>query len=112
MRVERRPAHAAGPAEPQSKVIDLPESNAPPLSPSIVGANLSAMLSPTRRLIGSPAALLCLAILASDVSALAETKAVEIPFEISSNKPFVQVSVYGSKPLWFVLDTGCAETSS
>jgi len=31
----------------------------------------------------------------------------EIPFELWSNKPFVQVRVNGSEPLWFILDTGC-----
>jgi len=29
-----------------------------------------------------------------------------LPFEIANNKPFVQVTVNGSAPLWFVLDTG------
>jgi predicted aspartyl protease len=28
------------------------------------------------------------------------------PFEIASNKPFVQVTVNGSVPQWFILDTG------
>jgi len=28
------------------------------------------------------------------------------PFEIASNKPFVRVTVDGSAPLWFILDTG------
>jgi hypothetical protein len=31
----------------------------------------------------------------------------EMPFELTSNKPFVQVRVNGSDPQWFVLDTGC-----
>jgi len=31
-----------------------------------------------------------------------------IPFEITSNKPFVQVTLNGSAPQWFILDTGCA----
>lgn len=30
------------------------------------------------------------------------------PFEIASNKPFVRVSVNGSAPQWFILDSGCA----
>ena len=33
------------------------------------------------------------------------------PFEIGSNKPFVTVTVDGSDPQWFILDTGCSETS-
>ena len=33
------------------------------------------------------------------------------PFEIASNKPFVQVTVNGSAPQWFILDSGCAEGS-
>lgn len=32
---------------------------------------------------------------------------VTFPFEITSNKPFVQVRINGSAPQWFVLDTGC-----
>jgi len=35
----------------------------------------------------------------------------ELPFEITSNKPFVQVSINGSPKQWFILDTGCAGTS-
>src|SRR5258706_10077900 len=35
----------------------------------------------------------------------------ELPFEIASNKPFVQVSINGSAKQWFILDTGCAGTS-
>jgi len=35
----------------------------------------------------------------------------ELPFEIASNKPFVQVSINGSSKQWFILDTGCAGTS-
>jgi hypothetical protein len=33
-------------------------------------------------------------------------EAVEIPFEITSGKPFVQVKVNDSEPLWFIFDTG------
>lgn len=33
-------------------------------------------------------------------------RAVGIPFEIASNKPFVRVRVAGSQDLWFILDTG------
>lgn len=33
---------------------------------------------------------------------------LEFPFEIISGKPFVQVRVNDSEPLWFILDTGCA----
>ncbi len=36
----------------------------------------------------------------------AERKSTEIPFELSSNKPFVQVRVNDSDPLWFIFDTG------
>jgi hypothetical protein len=36
---------------------------------------------------------------------------VELPFEIVSNKPWVQVRVNGSAPQWFILDTGCAGAS-
>jgi hypothetical protein len=36
---------------------------------------------------------------------------VEIPFEIASNKPWVQVRINGSEPRWFILDTGCRGTS-
>ena len=32
-------------------------------------------------------------------------------FEISSNKPFVQATVNGSAPQWFILDTGCRGNS-
>jgi len=35
----------------------------------------------------------------------------ELPFEIASNKPFVQVSINGSAKQWFILDTGCSGTS-
>lgn len=38
-------------------------------------------------------------------------KPVTFPFEITSNKPFVQVRVNGSEPQWFVLDTGCRGAS-
>ena len=34
-----------------------------------------------------------------------------LPFEIASNKPFVQVSINGSPRQWFILDSGCAGTS-
>jgi hypothetical protein len=33
------------------------------------------------------------------------------PFEIASNKPFVQVAIDGSAPQWFILDTGCSGPS-
>jgi len=33
------------------------------------------------------------------------------PFEISSNKPFIRVTVEGSSPQWFILDTGCRGAS-
>jgi Aspartyl protease/PDZ domain len=69
------------------------------------------MRTPVRRSSASLTAFLLLAILGPDVSVRAETKAHEIPFEIASNKPFVQVTVNGSKPLWFILDSGCAGTS-
>ena len=35
----------------------------------------------------------------------------EVPFEIASNKPFLRVAINGSAPQWFILDTGCSETS-
>ncbi len=35
----------------------------------------------------------------------------EFPFEITSNIPFVQVSINGTGPYWFVLDTGSAQAS-
>ena len=35
----------------------------------------------------------------------------QFPFEITSNKPFVQVRINGSEPQWFVLDTGCRGSS-
>jgi hypothetical protein len=38
----------------------------------------------------------------------AATAPLEVPFEITSNKPFVQVTINGSKPRWFILDTGCS----
>jgi hypothetical protein len=41
----------------------------------------------------------------------AREAALEIPFEISSNKPWVGVRVNGSDPQWFILDTGCRDTS-
>ena len=36
----------------------------------------------------------------------------EFPFDMVSNKPFVQVRVNDSEPLWFILDTGCSGISS
>jgi hypothetical protein len=33
---------------------------------------------------------------------------IDVPMEIASNKPWVQVRVNGSEPQWFILDTGCA----
>jgi hypothetical protein len=38
----------------------------------------------------------------------ARSAGVDVPFEIASNKPWVQVRVNGSTPQWFILDTGCA----
>ena len=35
----------------------------------------------------------------------------ELPFEIASNKPYVQVSINGSARQWFILDSGCSGTS-
>jgi predicted aspartyl protease len=35
----------------------------------------------------------------------------ELPFEIASNKPYVQVSINGSAKQWFILDSGCSGTS-
>jgi len=41
--------------------------------------------------------------------------AVSLPhisyFEITSNKPFIQASIDGSAPQWFILDTGCRGNS-
>jgi len=39
----------------------------------------------------------------------AEHKSTDIPFELSSNKPFVQVRVNDSDPLWFIFDTGAGK---
>jgi hypothetical protein len=33
------------------------------------------------------------------------------PFEITNNKPFVRVSIDGSEPQWFILDTGLSGPS-
>lgn len=52
----------------------------------------------------TPIVLLAL-VLASPASSHA------MPFEIGSNKPFVQVTVNGSAPQWFILDTGCSGAS-
>lgn len=41
----------------------------------------------------------------------AASPARPIPFEIASNKPFIRVSVNGSAPQWFILDTGCSGPS-
>jgi hypothetical protein len=35
----------------------------------------------------------------------------EMPFEIHSNKPWVQVRINCSEPQWFILDTGCRQSS-
>ena len=35
----------------------------------------------------------------------------ECPIELGSNKPYVQVSVNNSPPMWFILDTGAGEGS-
>lgn len=48
---------------------------------------------------------------APDYHFAAGDSAAGIPFELNSNHVFVQVSVNGSAPLWFLLDTG-AETST
>lgn len=40
-----------------------------------------------------------------------QSAARPFPFEIGSNKPFVPVTVDGSAPQWFILDTGCSGTS-
>jgi hypothetical protein len=37
---------------------------------------------------------------------LAAAAAVSHPFQITTNKPFVPVTVEGSAPLWFILDSG------
>src|SRR5688572_1364595 len=34
-----------------------------------------------------------------------------VPLELTNNKPFVPVTVNGSTPQWFILDTGCSGTS-
>jgi len=34
-----------------------------------------------------------------------------LPFEITNNKPYVQVSIDGVGPQWFILDTGCPDAS-
>ncbi len=38
----------------------------------------------------------------------ARSDGIEIPFQIISNKPWVEVRINGSDPRWFILDTGCA----
>ena len=35
----------------------------------------------------------------------------EFPFEIASNKPWVQPRINDSEPFWFILDTSSAQTS-
>jgi len=52
---------------------------------------------------------IALALVATSRPRAATTDAArEHPFEITSNKPFVQVTVNGSAPQWFVLDTGAS----
>ena len=43
--------------------------------------------------------------------AMTSSAARPLPFEISSNKPFVPVTIDGSAPQWFILDTGCSGNS-
>lgn len=53
--------------------------------------------------------LLAAALVAATAAAAAPRDAArECPFEITSNKPFVQVRVGGSGPQWFILDSGCS----
>jgi hypothetical protein len=66
-------------------------------------------------LIFLPAAILCAGD-APDSEAQGDTSGDvapirEFPFEITSNKPFVQVRVNDSDPLWFILDTGSGQGS-
>jgi predicted aspartyl protease len=57
-----------------------------------------------------PAATLLIAIgVASSLHAARPTR--ECAIEIGSNKPYVQVSVNNSEPLWFILDTGAGDGS-
>jgi hypothetical protein len=53
-------------------------------------------------------ASLSIAGLIAAAPSLATTAPLEVPFEITSNKPFVQVTINGSTPRWFILDTGCS----
>ncbi len=47
--------------------------------------------------------------IASSLNAARPTR--ECPIELGSNKPWVQVSVNNSKPMWFILDSGAGEGS-
>jgi len=51
---------------------------------------------------------LSIAGLIATAPSIATTAPLEVPFEITSNKPFVQVTINGSTPRWFILDTGCS----
>jgi hypothetical protein len=73
------------------------------------GENLRGMSRSSRCLAGTFAAMALLTASARlTSSAPASASANSIPFEISSNKPWVQVSLNGSPPQWFILDTGAS----
>ncbi|HET7224627.1 MAG TPA: aspartyl protease family protein [Candidatus Eisenbacteria bacterium] len=52
--------------------------------------------------------VLLLSAIHSRLPAASASAVHEVPFEIASNKAFVQVTVNGSAPQWFILDSGCA----
>lgn len=54
---------------------------------------------------------LSVALSALCAGARAQESGSSFPFEITSNKPFVQVHVSGRGPFWFVLDTGAENRS-
>jgi hypothetical protein len=58
-----------------------------------------------------PVNLASLAVVLAVVLPSSPRAAPSHPFEIASNKPFVQVSIDGSDPQWFILDTGCRGSS-
>jgi hypothetical protein len=49
---------------------------------------------------------ICLSVPAADIRFASEPGALAIPFELDDNLIYVQVSINGSKPLSFILDTG------
>lgn len=66
------------------------------------------MTSPVRLLLATASFLMASAASVGGAASALPPRVHECPFEITSNKPFVQVTVNGSAPQWFILDTGCA----